>query len=147
VICKYVALYVPDLRAAEEFYARLFGMELLFREGKRDGEWRAQRPGEDWSDAETAGAKLLMVALQRGEFVLALFQGSPTPGTVVEICLGLDPPEEIEAVLASLPENARRLDEPGGEIEFEDPFGYVWTLQAPDVPFVSPDALAGRWLY
>jgi catechol 2,3-dioxygenase-like lactoylglutathione lyase family enzyme len=31
-VCKYVALYVPDLRAAEGFYRSAFGVELLFRE-------------------------------------------------------------------------------------------------------------------
>jgi len=146
MICKYIAPFVPDLRAAEEFYGRLVAMDLLFREGKRDGAWAALRPGESWDDVKAAGAELLMVALRRGAFVLALFQGTPTPGTVVEICLGLEP-EEIDAVLARLPEDGPLLDEPGGEIKFEDPFGFCRTLQAPDAPFVSPAALAGRWLY
>jgi catechol 2,3-dioxygenase-like lactoylglutathione lyase family enzyme len=145
MICKYIALYVPDLRAAEEFYGQLFAMELLFREGKRDGEWAALRPGKNWDDVEAAGAELLMVALRRGDFVLALFQGAPTPGTVVEICLGLEP-EGIDEVLARLPEDVSLLDEPG-ENKFEDPFGYLWALQAPEVPFVSPAALSERWLY
>jgi catechol 2,3-dioxygenase-like lactoylglutathione lyase family enzyme len=145
VICKYVALFVPDLRAAEDFYGRLFAMELLFREGKEDGEWAALRPEKGWDDVEAAGAELSMAALRRDQFVLALFQGAPTAGTVLEICLGLEP-EEIDAVLARLPEDTALVPEPGGEIKFDDPFGFRWTLEAPDVPFLSTVALAGRWL-
>jgi catechol 2,3-dioxygenase-like lactoylglutathione lyase family enzyme len=91
VICKHIALFVPDLRAAEDFYGRVFGMDLLFRESDVDGEesWYALPPDKGWQDAERAGIDLAMVALKRDAFVLALFRGAPKPGTLGEICFGL----------------------------------------------------------
>jgi catechol 2,3-dioxygenase-like lactoylglutathione lyase family enzyme len=44
-VCKYVALFVHDLRSAETFYRRVFDMELLFRESRRGNDWYALRPG------------------------------------------------------------------------------------------------------
>ena len=38
MICKHIALFVPDLRAAEDFYVRVLGMNPLFRESDVDGE-------------------------------------------------------------------------------------------------------------
>src|SRR5919106_289276 len=53
LICGHVAIYVHDLRAAEEFYRRAFGIGLLFRETRREGDdWYALRPHVDWDGAE-----------------------------------------------------------------------------------------------
>ena len=60
MICKHIALFVPDLRAAEDFYGRVLGMDLLFRESDVDGEesWYALPPGTGWEDAERAESNL-----------------------------------------------------------------------------------------
>ena len=63
--CKYVALYVPDLRAAEDFYRGAFGLELLFRESEKDGEWWALPAGREWDEAHAAGVEIGMIALRR----------------------------------------------------------------------------------
>lgn len=74
--CRYVALFVPDLQAAERFYRDLFGMELLFREREEDeGSWSTLRPELDWAEACRRGIAIDMVALERDDFVLVLFRG------------------------------------------------------------------------
>ncbi len=82
IVCKYIALYVPDVRAAEAFYRRAFGMDVVTRESERDGEWWTLPAGKSWDDAVAAGVDLGMVALRRDKLVLALFLGAPTSGTV-----------------------------------------------------------------
>ena len=68
LICGHVAIYVHDLRAAEEFYRRAFGMGLLFRETRREGDdWYALRPHVDWDGAEARGIQIGMVALRRDD--------------------------------------------------------------------------------
>ena len=144
MICKYIALFVPDLRAAESHYRGLFGMELLFREGRLGETWGTLPPDKGWADAEQAQVDLKMVALERGDFVLALFQGAPQPGTVLEICFGLDG-DAIDAIKADLPEGVALVDD-DGFTKLEDRFGYHWTLEVPEVPFVSYGERVGQWL-
>ena len=145
--CKHIALFVPDLRAAEAFYGRVLGMDLLFRESDVDGEesWYALPPGKGWEDAERAGIELAMVALKRDEFVLALFRGAPKPGTVSEICFGLAA-DEIETVRASLQEEAITPEHGKHWLRFDDPFGFRWTVQEPHIVFKSSGEIAERWL-
>jgi len=146
VICKHMALFVPDLRAAESFYRRIFGMDLLFRESDLGGEsWYTLPSEKGWEDAGIAGIELAMVALKRDEFVLALFRGAPQPGTVREICFGLAA-DEIETVRARLPEEVITPEHRERWLRFDDPFGFRWTLQEPHVAFRSSGEIAGRWL-
>jgi catechol 2,3-dioxygenase-like lactoylglutathione lyase family enzyme len=146
VICKYVALFVGDLRGAENAYGRLFGMDLLFREARlADDDWATLPVDKGWEDADAAGIELSMVALRRDEFVLALFQGAPQPGTVHEICFGLDA-DEIDAVWARLPKDSAPLAHSRGFLQFDDPFGFRWTLQELDTPFKSSGEIAGHWI-
>jgi catechol 2,3-dioxygenase-like lactoylglutathione lyase family enzyme len=143
MFCKHIALFVPDLRAAEGYYRALFRMELLFREARTADDWGTLPIGKEWEDAERAGIELAMVALRRANFVLALFQGAPQPGTVLEICFGL-PPEEIAAVMSRLPHDAVLVSDT--EAKFDDRFGYRWALDEPGADFRSNGEAAGRWL-
>jgi hypothetical protein len=101
------------------------------------------RSHDDLDAAETAGAELAMVALKRDKFVLALFRGTPQPGTVHEVCFGLDA-DEIEAVWARLREDVISLEHRERFLQFD--FGFRWTLQDPQVAFMSSGEIAGRWL-
>jgi catechol 2,3-dioxygenase-like lactoylglutathione lyase family enzyme len=144
MICKHIALLVPDLRAAESYYCNLFSMKLLFREATLGESWGTLPPDTDWDDAERAQVAIEMVALERGDFVLALFQGEPDPETVVEICLGLRH-DEIDAVMDDLPEDVDIVDVDGLP-KLRDRFGYHWTLETPETGFVSYGERLGRWL-
>jgi catechol 2,3-dioxygenase-like lactoylglutathione lyase family enzyme len=143
--CKYIALYVPELRAAEAFYGRVFGFETLFREAESNGEWRTLPDGKNWDDVAAADVQIHMVALRRNEFVLALFAGAPKPGTVHEVSIGVDP-SEIGALAERPPDGLEVLEHGEGFLRFEDPFGFRWVLQRPDAEFRSSGQIAGRWL-
>lgn len=144
--CKYIALFVPDLRAAEAFYREVFEMTLLFRESEQeDGGWRTLRPGVNWDDAEARDIAVDMVALRRDELVLALFRGEPGPGTVYELCVGL-PLDETGAVLVRLPDDATVIESGLGNVRFVDPFGFRWAVQRDDAAFRSSGEIAERWI-
>ena len=82
-----------DLRAAENAYRRLFGIDaILFREGRlAAGEWATLPLGKGWEDADAAGIEVGMVALRRDEFVLALFQGTRQPAPCTRSVSGSRP--------------------------------------------------------
>jgi catechol 2,3-dioxygenase-like lactoylglutathione lyase family enzyme len=145
-VCKYIALYVPDLRAAESFYHEAFAMDLLFRESEReDGTWHTVRTNLEWDDIAAGGLAVDMVALRRDSFVLALFRGEPAPGTVFELCVGL-PPDEVSAVRARIPQGATLVESGPDHLRFEDPFGFRWVVQPSDATFRSSGEIAGRWI-
>jgi catechol 2,3-dioxygenase-like lactoylglutathione lyase family enzyme len=144
-LCKYVALHVPDLRAAESFYRDTFAMDPLFRESEREGTWHTLRAGIDWDDAQASGLFVGMVALRRDAFVLALFHGHPAPGTVFELCVGL-PSEELGSVAKRLPPTATVIESRPDSLRFEDPFGFRWAVQGDDATFRSSGEIAGRWI-
>ena len=143
--CAYVALYVPDLEAAETFYRGAFGLELLFRESEQDdGSWYTVRD-LDWGEIGRQGIPVAMVALQRDDFVLALFEGSPSAGTVYEICLAVDA-AEVESTKARLSGDAVIEESADGWLRFVDPFGFRWAVRSRDIPFLSNGEIAERWI-
>lgn len=145
-VCKYVALYVPDLRAAEDFYREVFSLDLLFRESRGpDGTWRTLRPELSWEDAAEQGIEVGMVALRRAEVVLALFPGAPAPGTVYELCIGVGP-EEVGEVRSRIERTTTILEAEARLLRFQDPFGFRWAVQPADARFRSSGESAGRWL-
>jgi hypothetical protein len=96
-------------------------------------------------DAEAAGITIDMVSLRRDAFVLALFRGTPVPGTVFELCVGLEL-DEIGAVRSRLPHPANMTESRPDNLCFEDPFGFRWTVQRTEAVFRSSGEIAGRWL-
>jgi catechol 2,3-dioxygenase-like lactoylglutathione lyase family enzyme len=145
IAVKYVALFAPDLPKAESFYCQTLGMEVRFRESEQDGTWRTLRPGLGWDDAESHGIEIGMVALRREELVLALFRGTPQPGTLYELCLGVSP-TEIDAIRTRLAEDAEILESRRHWLRFRDPFGLQWAIQPIDATFSSSGEIAGRWI-
>lgn len=147
VTVAHIALFVPDLRAAESFYQQLFAMQLLMREVELDdGLWYTLPPDKGWPDAAAAGIELGMIALRRDAFVLALFQGNPAPqATVLEIGISLPDPA-IAAVRDRLPESAEFVTHERGDLMFRDPFGYLWHLVPTGRVFRSNGESSGRWL-
>jgi len=76
---RLIAITVPDLEGAEAYYASLFDMRVVTREGPGpDGGYQLPHD-KGWADARAAGIELYMLGLQRGQLVLALFdEASPT---------------------------------------------------------------------
>ncbi len=71
--------------------------------------------------------------------------GHATAGTVHEVCFGLEA-DEIDAVRARLPKDGAPPTHRRGFLQFDDFFGFRWTLQELDVPFKSSGEIARRWL-
>ncbi len=141
----HLALTVPDLRAAEAFFSQVFDLPRKFLEGRGpDGEWGSLPPGKDWDGAAAAGITVKMAALGRNDFVLALFQGEPSQGTIVEIGIAV-PPEEVDAIRRRLPPNTQVSSEGQGDLLFTDPYGFTWHIEPSGTPFVTMAETDGSW--
>ena len=146
-IASHIAITVPDLEQAEEYYQALFDMELVTREELGpDGDRQLPRD-KDWSDARRAGIDLYMVALRREGFVLALFdEASPFIGELGlpnsrPLFIGLNlPADEIARVRARLP--GEDWDQESGG--FRDRYGVGW--QFGDGTFSGAGDRNGRWV-
>lgn len=143
---RHIALFVPKLRAAEEYYQPLFAMELIGREATHDDVlWYTLPFDKSWDDAEEAGITLGMVALRKEEFILALFQGEQLPGQVFAIGLNMSE-DEIARVRAGLPADAVVLDDYPNSLTFRDRYQIMWHLSAPGNQFRTAGEFANRWL-
>jgi catechol 2,3-dioxygenase-like lactoylglutathione lyase family enzyme len=146
---KHVALHVPDLEQAEEFYRHVFGLNVVTREARSSGsladdETWAQLPhSATWEDARLAGLEIQMVGLRRGDLLLALFPGHPQPGTLFLIAV-VATVEEIASVRGRLPDDTAVEVDQDDALTFLDPFGFRWQLCGPG--FAGPGDAGGRWL-
>lgn len=147
---RHVALFVgADLRAAEEYYARLFDLRVVVREspqesGDIDAAVWAQLPRDKtWDDAEAAGVEIGMVALEREDFTLALFPVEPSGERFYALGLVM-PAEEIAAVASRLNDEAIE-DHQGEWLAFVDRYGVRWQLSVRG-PFRGSGDSQGRWL-
>lgn len=143
---RHIALFVPDLRQAEAYYQWLFGMELIGREAElEDGLWYTLPLDKGWDDARAAGIELGMLALRKGEIVLALFAGDAPQGQVFAIGLTL-PAEEIAAIRSRLLSDAEvEMDEPDS-LGFRDRYQIIWQISVPGTDFRTTGDNTGRWL-
>ena len=143
---RHIALFVPDLRAAEAYYQRLFEMAIIGREAEmEEDEWYALPPDKGWEDAEAAGIELSMVALRRDDFVLALFPGDPQPGQVYLIGLSMSQPE-IADVRQRMPKDAILLEDQPTVLSFRDRYSFDWQIYKTDTEFRNSGEWGGRWL-
>ena len=142
---RHIALFVPDLRAAERYYQSVFDMELIGREAAlSDGLWYTLPFDKGWDEAEAAGIELGMLALCKDEFGLALFRGDAPPGQVNVIGLKM-PIDEIAKIRARLPEDMQILEDAPDYLEFRDPYQITWQIMLSS-KFSTSGIFANRWL-
>ena len=142
----FVALFVPDLQAAERYYQTLFDMELIGREAEgKDGLWYTLPRDKDWDDARAAGIELDMLSLRKGDTVLALFSGGASVGQVYKIGITM-PPAEIAKVRGRLPNGTELIEDEPEHLEFRDPYQISWEVSAPGTKFRTHGDFANRWL-
>ena len=143
---RHIALFVPDLQAAEEYYQSLFGMKLIGREAElEDGLWYTLPFDQGWNDARAAGIELDMVALRKGEIVLALFAGDAPQGQVFAIGLSLSQ-EEISGIRSRLPVDVEVDTDQPDNLVFRDSYQILWQISIPGDEFRTAGNFAGRWL-
>lgn len=142
---SHIALYVSDLQEAEKFYQTLFDMQLIGREiEKEDGLGYSLPFDKGWEDVTAAGLVLDMTALRKGEFVLALFNGTKPPGQVFAIGLNTSR-EDIKAIHERLqPEIMVGIFQPD-MLEFIDPYHITWQI-AEKSTFRTAGDFANRWI-
>lgn len=71
-LITHVAIEVPDLIKAEEFYTTLFNTDVSYRQTEIDGEWYTLPEKTDWEAAIKKGVEPEMSFIARDEFFLAL---------------------------------------------------------------------------
>lgn len=143
---RHIALKVPDLQAAEEYYRSLLDMELIGREVElEDGNWYSLPPDKSWDDAENAGIQLGMTALRKGDIVLALFHGQVQLGQVFAIGLTL-PIEEIANIRERLPDITELIKYEPRKLMFRDPYQITWQISVRGDEFKTTGNVTGRWL-
>jgi catechol 2,3-dioxygenase-like lactoylglutathione lyase family enzyme len=146
---KHIALHVPDLQRAEQFYQRVFDLDVVTRESLTSGtladdeRWAQLPHTATWDAARLAGLEIQMVGLRRGDLLLALFPGDPQPGTVFLIAITATP-EEITSVRDRLPADTPVEVDQVDALTFIDPFGFRWQLCGPG--FIGPGDAHNRWL-
>ncbi|HRQ41536.1 MAG TPA: hypothetical protein PLD25_26750 [Chloroflexota bacterium] len=152
---RHIALVVPDLRTAEAYYRPLFEMQLIGREVLLDdGLWYTlsfdaaqDKPfDKSWDDAEAAGITPGMVALRKGDFILALFQGERPSGQVFAIGLHMIE-DEIARVRAHLPTDATIMEDSAEALAFRDPYRIMWQITVPGSEFRTTGEFANRWIH
>ena len=143
---RFIAMSVPDLRAAETYYRGVFEMEVIGREALLDdGLWYTLPSDKGWDDAEAAAIELGMLSLRKGPFVLALFKGDAVYRQIYAIGLALSA-EEIAKVRVRLAEDAEIVEEGPGHLSFLDTYQITWQISVPGTEFRTAGDFANRWL-
>jgi catechol 2,3-dioxygenase-like lactoylglutathione lyase family enzyme len=143
---SFIALIVPNLQAAEDYYQSIFNMQLIGREAElADGMWYTLPFDKGWDDAEEAGINLGMLALRKGKFVLALIRGDAPLGQVSVIGLEMSM-KEMEDVRARLLKDQQVLESAPDRLKFRDPYQITWQISLPGKEFSTAGDNANRWL-
>ncbi len=144
----YIALRVPDLRVAEEYYCTLFAAQVAFREAKAADGWGTLPPWASWADADAAGITLQLCMVVREGLRLALApiaEEIEGRGRVDHINVEVDTDD-----LRDLRERSNALhcsvllDRPT-VLTFDDRYGIRWELTTAEDQGSNGENL-GRWL-
>jgi catechol 2,3-dioxygenase-like lactoylglutathione lyase family enzyme len=128
-LMSHIGLTVPDLLAAEEFYRRVFSMEVLVREVRSGSAWRSLDPAIEWAEAARLGLHIHMVVLTRDQFAVALDKGSEL-GRPTHLGLFVNPPE-YELILTEVKRDGlERRETSSSRFLFADPFRVLWEVQS-----------------
>lgn len=142
----HVAITVPDVPAAEDYYRSLLGLTPAFRDVEIDGEWYGLRPDSDWRAAD--GCTNAVSALGNGALMLFLEQGDQAPGLPHRIGLHLALEDLTQLRIRAFEHNADIDINHAGLLRFRDRFGIQWEagLAAYDRPAaLGAGARLGRW--
>jgi catechol 2,3-dioxygenase-like lactoylglutathione lyase family enzyme len=143
---RHIALVVPDLRGAEQYYQSLLQMELIGREAQLDdGQWYTLPYDKGWEEAQAAGIELGMLALRKGDIVLALFPGPAPSGQVFAIGLAM-PQEQVAEIRKRVPPETEVVFDQSEQFNFIDRYGIMWQLVPPGDQFLMNGDTDDRWL-
>jgi catechol 2,3-dioxygenase-like lactoylglutathione lyase family enzyme len=143
----HVALAVGQLRQAEEFYSRLFGLAVDFREAEVADGWRTLRGGTGWDSFGAAGIEPGLSSLSRDGIVLALEAAGDerSGGRLSHVGLLVDQPDLEEVRLRATGLGCHILTDREGLLVFNDVYGVRWEVTTSG-ELASTGARANRWL-
>jgi catechol 2,3-dioxygenase-like lactoylglutathione lyase family enzyme len=143
----HVALAVGELRQAEEFYARLFGLAVRFREAETADGWRTLRGGAGWDSARAAGIEPQLSSLGRDGVVLALeaTEDERHGSRLSHIGIAADERDLIELRLRARELGCRIVTDRGDLLVLDDTYGVRWEVST-TAELASTGDRTGRWL-
>lgn len=147
----HIALRVQDLREAESFYQRLFGLSVAWREAPVGDTWRTLPEGAGWDDAESAGISLRLIMLYERGFALALeaSDGATAGGRLSHLGLQVTA-EELDRLRRVAPETGCTVTTHRAAVAIiDDPYGVRWEVTTDaydDPPGMSAGARTSNWL-
>ena len=141
---SHIGLTVADLPAAEEFYRRVFGMEVLVREVRDGVAWRSLDRPVGWSEAARLGVRIQMVVLTRDEFAIALDEGTEL-GRPTHLGLFVDPTEYDRILSQVKRDGLERRETSTRRFLFADPFRVLWEVQSDHMLLTAKDMGMG-WI-
>jgi catechol 2,3-dioxygenase-like lactoylglutathione lyase family enzyme len=143
----HVALAVGQLRQAEEFYARLFGLAVAFREAKTADGWRTLRGGTGWDSAHAAEIEPQLSSLRRDGVGLALEATADERGgsRLSHIGIVADEPDLDELRLRARELGCRIVADREGLLILDDAYGVRWEVST-TAELASTGDRTGRWL-
>jgi catechol 2,3-dioxygenase-like lactoylglutathione lyase family enzyme len=131
----HIALTVESLRQAENFYTRLFGLQVLYREGSTGDGWRQCPSDWVWEQALQSELSPERTCLGCDELRLMLLLKSSeyTPeGRIDYVCLRLKPEEACQLVQKAK-QMGCEIEKTSTDTAILDPYGVRWRLRnAPD---------------
>ncbi len=147
----HVALRVQNLREAEAFYQRLFGLAVAWREAPVGDSWRTLPEDAGWDDAEAAGIALRLVMLYDRGFALALeASDDAAPGGRLSH-LGLQvSTDELDRMRRIAPQiGCTVTTHRSAVVIIDDPYDVRWEVTTDaydDPPLMSTGARTGNWI-
>jgi catechol 2,3-dioxygenase-like lactoylglutathione lyase family enzyme len=145
----HVALRVPDLRAAEQFYASLLGREPAFREAEVDGAWYTLPAGTGWEEEAAGGARPTMCMIRWDGFAVALVEedaGGPGGAGLVDHVGLMAEEDDLDRIRRLADElGLRVVHERPGLVTVEDPYGLCWEVSLSG-GIASQGERLGNWL-
>jgi catechol 2,3-dioxygenase-like lactoylglutathione lyase family enzyme len=143
---SHVALAVSQLRQAEEFYARLFGLTVAFREAEAPDGWRTLPDGTGWDEARAAGIEPGLSSLQRDDVVLALeaTDDERDGSRLSHIGITADAADLAELRLRATELGCRIVTDRQNLLVIDDPYSVRWEVGI-SAELTSTGARTGRW--
>lgn len=143
---SHVALAVGQLRVAEEFYIRLFGLTVAFREAEAADGWRTLPNGAGWDEALAAGIEPQLSSLRRGGVVLALeaITDERDGSRLSHIGITADDQDLGELRLRARELGCAIVTDRPGLLVIDDKYGVRWEVTTA-AELTSTGARTGRW--
>ncbi|HEY5986400.1 MAG TPA: VOC family protein [Streptosporangiaceae bacterium] len=143
---SHVALAVGALQQAEEFYVRLFGLTVAFREAEAADGWRTLPSHAGWNEARAAGIEPALSSLRRDDIVLAL-EATEDPrdgGRLSHIGITADGRDLDELRQRASELGCHIVADRADLLVLDDAYGVRWEVTI-NAELTSTGARTGRW--